>query len=386
MPFSDTSDTTLAYKVETTFDTMPSASGWKYLRMTGESLNTSIESATSEEIDPTRQVTDSVHVSGQSAGDINLQLSYNEYNAFLESALQSSGFSSSVSTATSAASASGFTVSSGTDIVAGSALEDGNGNVFFVKSISGTSVSTVENASGATGSAVHTGYIANGTSQNSYSFEKKFESDGTAHYFTMSGMTVDSMNLSLSSGAILNGSFSFQGASGAASGSSSAGTPTASTTNELMNSVNNVTGPNIYSINTTDGSLTAISATFQEFSLTASNNLRPQAAVGSLYPVGIGAGRINVEMSATIYFSDRSLYDVFIANGWCYLTIVLTDADGNRIAVAVPGAKIATHEVVATGPDADVLANITFQGIKDTVSNDGSSGSNSTIVITKIDA
>ena len=73
MAFADTANSSLAFVEEVTFDVAPTT-GFKLLRNTGESLNTGLESAQSEEIDADRQYTGSVHVSGSSAGDVNLQL------------------------------------------------------------------------------------------------------------------------------------------------------------------------------------------------------------------------------------------------------------------------------------------------------------------------
>ena len=391
MAFADTSTYTLAYAAEVTFDTPITGSGvYTLLRNTGESMNTSIESARSDEIDSTRQYTGSVQVSGMSGGSVNFQLSYGEYDEFLQAALQSPTWTAAYSDSATGVGASsvllGVTATAGIRIggsirLSGLTIAAEN-KVYTVKSfILDTSITVEESITIVTEAITieHDGYIENGSTFRSYSFEKNFDVGGTPNYFLLSGMTPGSLSLNLSSGSIISGEIGFQGATGVAGAASQdSGTYVAAQTNELMNSVSNVSGLTLSAVSTA-GALTAIPATFQELSLSVDNSLREQNAVGFLYPQGIGSGRINVESSATLYFANRDFFDEFVVNGSVQISFVMTDGTGNAYAVMLPEVKISSHEVVASGPDSDIMASVAFSGVKDSRYNTDAS-----IIITRI--
>lgn len=391
MAFADTANTTLAYVVEVTFDTPPTT-GFKLLRNTGESLNTGLESAQSEEIDADRQFTGSVHVSGSSAGDVNLQLSYGEYDDFLEAVLQSADWATAFADTITVIASQLCTVTSTTGLKVGMIIkvtgltvsaEDG---IFTVEAVnSGTTftvVETITDAGSETATVINDGTLENASVDRSFSFEKNFIVSGTDNYFLMSGLKCSSMSLTFAAGSIVNGSFSFMGATGLASATSQeASAYSAAGTNELMNGVSNVEGLTINAVSVA-GVFTPIATTFQELTLTIDNSLRDQSAVGNLFPAGIGSGRIKVEASATLYFSDRDIFDKFIINDSVQLRFQVTDAKdafGNRYGFVLPELKIASHEVVASGPDSDVMASVTFSAIKDV-----RSGTSKSVIITRI--
>lgn len=390
MAFADTSTYTLAYALESTFDNAVTGAGvYTLLRNTGESLNTSLESAQSDEIDSTRQMTGSVHVSGSSAGSVNLQLSYGEYDEFLQSVLQSPNWTVGYSDTSTNIASNVLTVTSTTGLkpghlvkLAGLTVTAEDGVYTVLKVISGTTFSVVETLTDeavATVAVTNSGVIENGSTFRSYTFEKDFQVGGASNYFVMSGMVPASMSLSLSSGSIISGEIAFQGATGSASATSKdTGTYIASQTNELMNSVSNVSGISFDAV-ALDGTLTPISATFQELSVSLNNNLREQTAVGNLFAAGIGSGRIQAEATATVYFENRGLFDKFLANDSVQIKVKINDNSGNTYGLAFPEMKVSSHEVVASGPDSDVMASVSFSGIKDS-----RSGTGKTVMITRV--
>ena len=391
--FSDTSTTTLAYAAEAVFGTAP-ATGYQLVRFSGESMNISIESAKSEEIDSSRQYTGSVQVSGSASGDLNFQLSYGEYDDFLLAVLQDDAWDAGYSDVVTEIGADNLcTVTSTTGLKVGTIVKllglgaSGDDGVYTVKKINSSTTFTTEEtltveAATGTGTATNSGAIQNGVTNHSFAFEKKFVNEGSSHYFLLTGMRCGSMNMSLSTGSVMSGSFAFTGTGGTASeDSAESGSYSAAGANELMNSVSNVDNLTLYSV-AADGTTTAMAATFQDFSLTVDNQLREQAAVGSLYAAGIGSSRIMVEASATIYFTNRDLFTQFIVNGDVQLRWQLTDEKddyGNRYGFCIPQAKVASHEVVASGPDADIVANVSFYAVKDVLS-----GTTSSILISRI--
>jgi len=393
MAFADTANSSLAFVEEVTFDVAPTT-GFKLLRNTGESLNTGLESAQSEEIDADRQYTGSVHVSGSSAGDVNLQLSYGEYDAFMEAVLQSTSWSSAYSDTITAVATRVCTVTSTATLKTGQIVKitgltvTADDGIYTVETVnSGTTFTVVEAITDegvASATVGHDGTIENASVDRSFSFEKNFIVDATDNYFLFTGLKASSMSLTMATGAIVNGTISLMGATGLASGTSQeASSYSAAGTNELMNGVSNVKGLSLNAVDVA-GAFTPIAATFQEVGLTIDNSLREQSAVGNLFPAGIGSGRIKVESSATLYFSDRDLFDNFIINDSVQLRFQITDAQdayGNRYGFVLPELKISSHEVVASGPDSDVLATVTFSAVKD-----ARSGTAKSIIITRIAA
>jgi len=399
MAFADTSTYTLAYAKESTFDQPVAGAGvYKLVRNTGESMNTSLTSAKSDEIDADRQFTGSVHVSGTSAGALNYQMSYAEYDDFLEAVLQTevaNEFSATAytdaGTGIVAATRTVVGVTSTTGVKVGQIMKLANmvtntNGIYTVESfVTDTSITfaeafTVDETVGV--AITHNGTIENGSHMRSFTFEKDFKVGGTSNYFVMSGMTAGSMSLSMSTGSIVSGDISFQGATGASRATSKdTGTYLPASTNELMNAVSNVQGLSLTSV-ALNGAQTAITGvTFQDLSLSIDNGLRDQAQVGSLFAAGIGSSRITVSSSATLYFSNREIFNLFIANDSVQLRFRLADNAGNVYGFVLPEVKIDSHEVTASGADSDIMAAVSLSAIKDTRSGTGKS-----IIITKINA
>ena len=394
MAFADTSNSSLAYVEEVTFDTPPTT-GFKLLRNTSEGFNASIESADSDEIDADRQFTGSVHVSGSSPGNVGLQLSYGEYDDFFEAVLQSADWTAGYSDTITAVASRVCTVSDTTGLKTGILIkvtgltvsaEDG---VYTVESVAnGTTFTVVETLTDegvATAAATNGGTLENASVGRSFTFEKNFVVDGTDNFFLFSGQRASSLSLSMSTGSIVSGEISFMGATPAASGTSQeASSYSAALTNELMNSVSNVKGLSMNAVSPAGAFTLITGATFQELTLSINNNLRDQSAVGSLFPQGIGSGRIKVESTASLYFANRELFDQFLVNGSVQIRFQLTDsADvyGNRYGFVLPEMKIASHEATAGGTDSDIMASVNFAAQKDARSGTGKS-----ILITRIPA
>lgn len=392
MAFADTSTSTLAYAIESTFNVAPTgAATYKLLRNTGESMNSTLESAKSEEIDADRQFTGSVHVSGSSAGAVNYQLSYAEYDDFLAAVLQSADWTAGYSDTGISVASRVITVSSTTGLKVGHIVKLSGGvtaedGIYTVEAVTTATtfrvVEPITDEGTSTIAITNNGTIENGSNQRSFTFEKDFKVGGVSNYFSFSGMTCGSMSMSMSTGSIMSGDFNFTGATPSHSATSlDSGTYIPATTNELMNAVNNVQGLSLTAV-AADGTQTAIAGTtFQELSVSVDNSLREQKQIGNLYAAGIGSSRIMVESSATLYFANREFLTQFLANGSVQLRFRLGDNLGNTYGVVLPEVKISSHEVTASGPDADIMAAVSFSGIKDT-----RSGTAKTIMISKINA
>jgi len=143
---SDSSQTRLAYVAESTYGTTPSTPTLIETRFTSESLNANITNETSNEIRSDRNVTDLVQVGQNAGGNIDFELSYGTFDAFLES-LMFSTWSTNV--------------------------------------------------------------LKNGITQKSFTLEKTFETGATDQFHRFTGAVVDSMSLSIQAQQIVTGSFGF---------------------------------------------------------------------------------------------------------------------------------------------------------------------------------
>jgi hypothetical protein len=86
-PLATTALAQLRYIKETDFGVIPAAGNPKNLRMTGESLAFSLSKTESAEIRADRQTTDLVLTSASASGAVNYELSYAEFDDFLEAVL-----------------------------------------------------------------------------------------------------------------------------------------------------------------------------------------------------------------------------------------------------------------------------------------------------------
>ena len=90
MALASTSLVQLRYIPEVTAGATPGTGNGVNLRMTGESLDFSIQTDTSKEIRSDRQTTDLVQVGASCSGGFNFELSFKEYDPFLVATLQGS--------------------------------------------------------------------------------------------------------------------------------------------------------------------------------------------------------------------------------------------------------------------------------------------------------
>jgi len=225
--------TTLAYTAETTYGTCPSAQTFRYTRFTGESFQFTKESISSNNINPSRQITDLIQTGFSVNGGINIEVSAKSFDEFIEAAMwQEWGQATDVDiTATFAATGNTITKTAGaTDpfaqIIAkqfvrvSGASESGNNGIFQVTSATDDVLTidsnyTLTNESGASITVVGC-VIKNPESgltsvRKSFFFEKAMEDLSPIYYMDYSGCMVNSMTISAQSSSILTGSFDFMG-------------------------------------------------------------------------------------------------------------------------------------------------------------------------------
>lgn len=202
--------------------------------------------------------------------------------------------------------------------------------------------------------------LKGGVERKSLSFEKIFEAGTTDQYHRFSGCVVNGFSLNVQAGSILTGTFGVMGLTGTqATAAISGGSYSNANTNDVMTAVD------VASISV-GGATSTIYYTDMSISLT--NNCRYQQAVGSLGAIGIGYGRREITGALNAYFEDGDLYEEFTQGNASSLTFACTDGT-NTYTFTLPKIKYSSGTVTAGGNNQDVMAQLQFQAIYDTVTS-----------------
>lgn len=364
------------------------ASALTDLRYTGEGLGFNIETITSSEIRSDRQISDLIQTGAEASGNMDFELSYGTYDAYIEGALGNLFSNLDSGDDDDGIIVSGTTVGNldfdldatlntitlGSSVVhnilqgqwiklSGSTGDDGyhlvtgvSGQVITVEDITVTETLDETDLAEIAGTMVR-----NGTTQMSWTLEKFF-SDIT-QYISFTGMMVNSMALTMETDSILTGAFDFIGKDSAIAGSSvGTGPNNAATTSQVMNAVSH-----LGSIREGGAPLTGTFISSMDLNVGA--NLRPQKAIGNLGAVAVGLGQLDVNGSISVYFEDAAFYNKYLNNTESSISYVIQDAAGNSYIITLPRIKYGEATVVSGGINSDVLAEMSYQAILDTATN-----------------
>lgn len=306
MPFQpgSTNRTALRFVRETVFNTMPATPALKNLRYTGESIAYSKATVVSQEIRDDRATSDLIQVGASVAGDINIELSTESFDQFLESTFCST-FSAPVA-----------------------------------------NLSTMKN-----GVALH-----------SYAIQKHFQDLAVPIFQNFTGCRIGGMSLSFQTGQILTGSFSVMGCAAASSTAQVTGAVITSPGqgNPPLNAVTDLTLIKKNGV--------ALPAMIKSLSLQMNNNLRAQEAIGTLGYVGIGLGRLEITGDIELYFEDPTEYTTFLTHANFALEFTLRDADLNLLRFVMPRCKYEEGSILSGGLDQDLMVAGKFRAIYDPTS------------------
>lgn len=389
---ADSSSVQLYFVEETTWGEIPAGPPTlNEFRFTNESLNQTTDTQISEEIRSDRQVSDIIRVAVSASGEVGLELSYGSHDPLLAGALYDDWSTPVTFTDTVVFSnlspeagqmALGSPIPSPNpllNVVVGQFLRisettlsptnTGFYKVTAVDAVNGTI--TFDRIFPNTGSAAATVYgefIRNSTTRKSFTLEKWYsdivvttDSPNTGVYQYFTGMRVGSVSLTIAPGAIINGSFTFEGKQAFSSGVTVGdGSPVAVSANDVMNAVDNITEIRINGQESTQCLFTSV-----EF--TVENNLRAQPCIGSLANSGIGLGRTNVSGTIEAYLINREFFDRYLN----FETVSMSFRavlGGNSYVFDFPAIKFTTGEASTPGNDQDVLAVVEFQAKRDPVS------------------
>lgn len=381
---ASTSLAQLRYIEETAYGEIPVAGNPKELRMTGESLDFSIEKINSEELNADRANTDMIAVNASTSGNIEAELSFAEYDDFFRAGLMGawapygvagigSVFEATITSTTITASVAPTGASAFTNLLLGQWFKLGDTStandtrLFRVsKTVAPTStVITLDTNTPAVAGGPYAATVlkaarlSNGKQLRTFVLEKNYSD--VSEFFAYRGQAVSSFSLNMSSGAITTLSFSMMGRDAVADNTTMLpGTPIASTTNRVMSGVSGESCA-LWA----DGA--PITGTFiNSIALSYDNALRAQNALCSLGSVGIGLGTINATLDVEMYFtSGRTFFDDFLGNTNQELAFTTVDTEGNGYIFTVPKANVSSYQVTAGGRDSDLMVSIQFTALLD---------------------
>lgn len=181
-------------------------------------------------------------------------------------------------------------------------------------------------------------------------------------YFVQRGQRVGSFSMSVASGEIVTGSFSFMGQGSVVGNTSTLGntgsyTVLPTTATEVFNAT-----ANVGSINKDGVTLTTA---LQSIEINGDANLREQRAVSEKFPAGIGYGRFNLTGTITAYFDTLDFYNDFLNHttrsiGWDF-----EDVDHNKYYFTIPAIKLIADPIAPGGIDEDIMEELEWNAQRD---------------------
>lgn len=372
---------------ETAFGVTPVTGNPNALRFTGESLDYAVTTDTSKEIRADRSVSDLIQTGASVSGSVNFELSYKEYDPFIQAVLggtfvsygtggigaavaltlnSTAGTITAASAPTGADAFSGLAVGQWFRLKAPTDAADGA----FMKLASATStiltvdVSTPIPGTGTraavAGCQISASRVANGTTNRTFSIEKGFTD--VNQFFNFSGCGISKTSLSFTAGAIVTGSFDVMGKTSIrGTATQLPGSPIASQTFDVMNGVFGV--GTIY-----EGGAALTGALVKEIKIDIDPKLRALLALGVLGAAQINLGTFEITGSMSVFLSDGSLYDKFVNQTASSVSWGCKDKANNGYQFTLPKVKYSDAKVVAGGLDQDAMIDLPFTAIFDPAS------------------
>ncbi len=380
--------TTLAWYLETEYGVKPTSGAMRYTPFTGESLQFTKESITSNNINPSRQVSDTIQTGFEVGGSINIELGPKVFDQFISAAIWNNwgtatdedltlqainGAGSDHSFVDSAGASALDNLEVGQFFQISNMIESANNGIFQIKTLTATTITvdkdayTLVNESANSSAHINGCLIKNPASastsiRKSYWIEKAMEDIATPQYISYSGCMVNSMTVSAQASSILTGSFDFMGSLSTISETSgSVESKTAAYGSNILNAVSHVGSIRMSGedVNITSGD----GIYFQGLDFTLSNNLRGVQAIGQAGNVSVSPGQLTVTGNMNTYFQDDTMYQKFVDGSEFSLSYEVLDETGEGYVFYFPRVTVATSTMSASGSDQDLVENMTWSSL-----------------------
>lgn len=380
MTFASSNRTGLKYVKESTWGVTPASPTLIPLRYTGESLDDNITTEKSKEIRADRMVADLIITDAAVSGDVNFEMSYGSFDNFLESALMDAwtapiaitGVAGDISTTgtglTSATPGKFSGLTAGDNVLLTGFTNPGNNGIFHVTAATGTTATldpapaAIETPALALAKIGSGGRLRNGVIEQSYTLVEIFNDATTLTRRHFYGMRVKGFTLDMKTAALLTGKFSFIGKSAEYTETAFSGETTdVDSTTDIMNCVTNIKTIE------QDGASVGSPGSVMSLSLELDNGHRPQKGLGQLGNVGVVASQLSVKATASQYFESKDQADKFKNAEAFMFTLGLFDNAGAAYLFTLPRCKYDSFKVNSSQLDSDVMAQTTFQALRDPV-------------------
>lgn len=385
MALASTSRVQLSYIEEADFGVTPTVGTVRKLRITGESLNFTVNKQTSAEINDSRSSSSMIPTSAESAGGVQAEMQFAEYDRFIEATLQGdfvgiggTGVSSvfeatilvdSITASVAPTGNSAFTIlQPGQWFTLDGTGTANDGKLLRVSKVTAPTATVITLDPGTPAIAggpyaattILTARLSNGVNQPSFTLQREIGDVG--EFFTFRGMTASSMSLNIASGELSSVEFNFMGRDSEQDNASLL--PATVVDSQAYQIMSGVSG--------TTCALWAkgapLAGTFiNSISFSYDNSLRQQTALCALGAIGIGAGQINCTADIEVYFATgATFYRELLDNSNIEIAFTSYDAEGNGYIFTMPAANVSTYTVNASGgSDSDLMASITLTALRD---------------------
>jgi len=361
----------MSYLAESTFGTTP-AGNLKVLRMTGETFKADTNTTNSAEIRDDRMVADVLRTMVSASGDIQFELSYGTYDDFFAAALMSSGFATSVAIengSTLITFAANTLTTTGTwdnnpavgdwIEVRGATVHPAANGYYKVTAASSTVITvaqTITDTGAEAGTVtIQKGFaITNGTTETSFSFERKY-GDLSNIFEAFVGMEINTFNLSITADGLVTGSFGFMGKLASSETSTIGDGYDAENTNQIYNATDNV--------NSIQEAYADLGAT--AFSLSLTNNLRGLSNIGTLGYDEINDGQLELTGTLQTYFSSAAEFNKYLQFTESSISVIMEDSSGNCYIIDIPNLNYTSGTRNAGSNNTDIIADLAWNAKRD---------------------
>lgn len=402
----DSNDIEMAYIAETVWGTTPSGN-FQAIRLDSEGFSGTKSRTKPNEIDPSGQASASITTKEEATGSLNFSVSAGTHNDLIAASLAGvwstavsytgsdvaiTAADGSAKTCTITATAATFATTPGDLLVVGQCVKVYAGvattqrGIARVKAVvsdteidldccSWTPVITAAGTDpGEMGATTIKGrFVRNGTTFNSFSFEKKLSDSLFLKY---AGSFPSGGSLDVGTGDYLKGTLSFlckAQVSGTTSGST--GAYAAPPTGTVIDSIKGIgTVWRGVDAGTTPGPVAAIAGVVQKIGVKWNKEgAASQFGMGSVASLGVRPGKMQVTGSLSTYFADFALYDQYINEQTGPISFHALDgyansADAKGYVITFCNATIMNPKVVAGGPGQDIMADFEIEGNPDVCS------------------
>lgn len=205
-------------------------------------------------------------------------------------------------------------------------------------------------------------YIRNGTTQTSLTIERGFLAQTTPTYIVQTGMVAGQLSLNYATEALVTGSFTFMGLTGAQSTVALDASPDAATTNAIMSANVNVG-------RIAESGAAVLTPNFvRSATINVNNNLRQITAVGNVGAVDIGEGECMVTGTLETYFGSNSLLTKLLA-GTVGSINIRTQKSSQAIILTLPRVTFTDGSPSAGQKNSDVMLPLGFSASIDSTTN-----------------